>query len=141
MRRRGIGMGRGLLLAAALVLVAGCVDIDPVYVPQPVFDAGPREDSAQPNACDMCLATPNQPGPGCGDEVAICLTDPRCVMVMECTAPLRCYEKPTQAEVNDCGTPCFQMVVGNTFPTDLIAMLLNVAACAQGTCGAVCRAQ
>lgn len=133
MRRRRI--------IAALSLVAGCVDIDPVTVLPVVVDAAPPSDSDQPSPCDMCIAAPDSPGPGCGDEVAICLTDPRCVMVLDCSAPLRCYEKPTQAEVNDCGLPCFQMVVGNTFPTDLIMTLLNIAACAQGTCAVFCHPQ
>jgi hypothetical protein len=135
MTRRRIGI-------AAFVIVAGCVDIDPVTVPPPpVMDAAPPPDSAEPIACDLCLAAPDSPGPGCGDEVAVCLGDTRCTAILECTAPLRCYEKATQADVNDCGLPCFKMIVGNSLPTDLIMMLLGIASCAQNVCGAICHPQ
>ena len=147
MRRRRIGTRRVVWPAAALCPVAvlwlarGCVDIDPVTVQPVVVDAAPPPDSDEPTACGKCIEAPNSPGPGCGDEIAICRTDERCTMVLDCSAPLRCYEKPTPAEVNDCGLPCFRMVVGNTLPTDLIMMLLNIQACAQNICGPTCRPQ
>jgi hypothetical protein len=125
--------------AFALALVASCVDIDPVIVQPMVVDAAPPADSDVATPCGMCISAPNSPGPGCGDEIAVCLTDDRCTRILQCTEPLRCYEKPTAVEVNDCGLPCFRMEVGNTLPTDLIMMLLNIAACAQNTCGPLCR--
>ena len=146
MKRRRIGMRSAawpkaaLSTIVALAFVAGCVDIDPVTVLPVVVDAAPPPpDSDGPTPCSMCITAPNSPGPGCGDEIAICLTDERCTRILQCTEPLRCYEKPTAAEVNDCGLPCFQMEVGNTLPTDLIMMLLNIASCAQNTCGPICR--
>ena len=144
-RRSGIA-SRGwpdaaLCSALMLSLMAGCVDIDPVTVEPVVVDAAPPTDSDVPSLCSMCIGAPNSPGPGCGDEVAVCLTDERCTRILMCTEPLRCYERPTAAEVNDCGLPCFRMEVGNSLPTDLIMMLLNIAACAQNTCGPICRSE
>jgi hypothetical protein len=144
-RRRGgmrtVGRAAGLGPLAVLALLACCVDIDPVTVAPVVVDAAPPSEDAGDTPCGMCITAPNSPGPGCGDEIAACLTDTRCTDILECTAPLRCYEKPTPAEVNDCGLPCFRMVVGNALPTDLIMMLLGIAACAQETCGPICRPQ
>jgi hypothetical protein len=126
---------------AAISFFVGCVDIDPVTVVPTVVDAAPPPVDAGETPCTVCIAAPNAPGPGCADEMAPCLTDERCIAVLECTAPLRCYEKATPIEVNDCGLPCFRMVVGNALPTDLIMTLLAIAACAQNTCGPVCRSQ
>ena len=132
---------RAMFPLAALALVVGCVDIDPVTVTPPVVDAAPPTPDGGDTPCGMCITAPSSPGPGCGSEVATCLADDRCAAVLECSAPLRCYEKPTPAEVNDCGLPCFRMVVGNSLPTDLIMMLLAVGDCAQNTCGSICRPQ
>jgi hypothetical protein len=143
MRRRRLGtsstwQAAALCSIAVLAIDGGCVDIDPVTV-EPVFvDAAPPPTDAGDTPCGMCITSPSAPGPGCGDQIAACLTDERCTAVLECSAPLRCYEKPTPAEVNDCGLPCFRMVVGNTLPTDLIMLLLDIAACAQDTCGPIC---
>ena len=131
----GVAFGSVLTLS----LVAGCVDIDPVTLEPVVVDAAPPPDGDAPSLCGMCINAPNSPGPGCGDEVAVCLADERCTRILRCTEPLRCYEKPTAAEVNDCGLDCFRMEVGNSLPTDLIMMLLDIAACAQNTCGPICR--
>jgi hypothetical protein len=147
MTRRPFGMRSearasvALSSVVALSFVPGCVDINPVTVENVVVDAAPPSDSDAPTPCGLCLNGPNSPGPGCGDEIAVCLTDERCTRILRCTEPLRCYEKPTQAETQDCGLPCFRMEVGNTLPTDLITMLLNIAACAQNTCGPICRAE
>ncbi|HMJ54504.1 MAG TPA: hypothetical protein VK540_20625 [Polyangiaceae bacterium] len=130
MRRRAI--------VAALSL-AGCVDIDPVTVQPVVVDAAPPPDADERTACGMCIYAPSSPGPGCGDQIALCRTDARCTEVIDCTEPLQCYEKPTQIEVNECGLPCFQKVIGNTLPTDLITILLSIATCAQEMCGPICR--
>ena len=132
---------RAMFHVAALALVVGCVDIDPVTVTPAVVDAAPPLPDAGDTPCGLCITAPDSPGPGCGVEIAACLTDERCTAVLECTAPLRCYEKPTAAEVNDCGLPCFRMIVGNSLPTDLIMMLLAIADCAQNTCGPICHPQ
>jgi hypothetical protein len=146
MIRRRMRTARGawpdftVALVVVLFLMADCVDIDPVTVQPPVVDASPPPpDGEAPTACGMCLTAPNSPGPGCGDEIGACLGDERCTRILQCTEPLRCYEKPTQAETQDCGLSCFRMEVGNTLPTDLVTMLLAIAACAQNTCGPICR--
>jgi len=62
---------------------ARCVDPEPVVVSSP--------GRATPSAdCLKCMATPDNPGPGCGDEIDQCFTAVTCHRSYDCSIEMGC---------------------------------------------------
>ncbi len=75
--------GVSLFLAAVLGSFAHCVDPEPVVVSSP----GRATPSAE---CLKCMATPDLPGPGCGDEIAKCFSAVTCHRSYDCSIEKGC---------------------------------------------------
>lgn len=138
----------GAAVVALAVDATGCVDTEPFVVipdaaPPPPVDAAPPLDAGADvdlrSPCQRCLETPDNPGPGCGDELQQCLDDPKCHGAYTCMLADGCLTKTSQLEIVVCGIPCARdagIVSQNEPSADLI---YNVATCAETTCPHECQ--
>jgi len=142
-----VALAIGSLVAAGVVTVTACVDTTPFYVPPedasppppPPVDAGPdAPDVDTRSSCQRCIETPDMPGPGCGDELAICLADPKCKGTYDCMLARGCLTKADQRKIILCGLPCAAeagIVSQNEPAADEI---YTVATCAESACPGPC---
>jgi hypothetical protein len=144
--------GLGSLLLAVLVASIGgavlhaCLDVQVIHVDEPGSDGGggPGHDldvaSDAPRPCELCMNAPSDPGPGCAQEVAICAADRGCHDTMVCAVAARCLELSGMGTILDCGTPCGRDA-GLDLSSPSLTYLFDVLACAQDSCGPICRGE
>jgi hypothetical protein len=143
--------GLGSLLFAVLVASIGgavlhaCLDVQVIHVDEPVSDGGgPGHDldvaSDAPRPCELCINAPPDPGPGCAHVVAICAADRGCHDTMVCAVAARCLELSGMGTILDCGTPCGRNA-GLDLSSPSLTYLFDVLACAQDSCGPICRGE
>jgi len=84
-----------------------------------------------------CLDAPPKPGPGCGDLVQTCKTEPSCIVAYTC-ATTYCLTQPTLSEFVSCGIVC-ATDAGIASLTDPAAQTTYaVFRCAVASCKAFC---
>jgi hypothetical protein len=112
---------------------AACLDVTPVTVP----DAPPAGRRTS-QACFDCINAPDDPGPGCGVEVAGCNQYTNCYVGLQCVFQQGCFNG-TEAELAICSTHCAE--VGQLMSADdpATAPALAFYQCALTKCGALCR--
>ena len=138
-----------LSFAVAALGLAACLDMTTVEFvapvpdaspPPPVVDAGPDVpdvDTRPP--CDQCLASPDQPGPGCADELAACLADTKCHAMYECVVAQQCLTKGSQKKIILCGLPCAESAGIVTQDEPAVVFVLAVVSCLQSACAVACK--
>lgn len=135
--RRGLFVALSLASFLALAIEgAACLDTSPITVtvdaaPPPIVDA---LEEAQAG-CYQCLHAPNQPGPGCGNEIAACEADKACKDSIDCTFEDGCWNLGTPAALIQCGLPCAERAGQTDVQVKLGAA---VFACVQATCPGPC---
>jgi hypothetical protein len=152
---RGVVAGV-LLLATALVLLAvACLDMSPIivenppvmrpdiYVPRPDVEVPDGADAAAFDVdlrppCQMCLESPDQPGPGCAQEVAACNAIPQCAVTYACVVSSGCLYLPTRAELAQCAIPCLQEAGITSMNTPAGMAAYNLTVCGFMICTKVC---
>lgn len=141
---------RTTLLRFGMALIAtfslGCLDVDPLpFYPRDagtmdvgsVDDAG--EDAPDPKAvCRACIETPNDPGPGCGDQYQACFANDKCVLIFECVLAKGCTSAPTQPEIINCALPCVSEAGGVNIGDPAVQLILPIAPCVLGVCKPAC---
>lgn len=140
-----------VLVATTMGVVAGvaaCLDMSPNNFvpavqeaePPPIVDAGPDvPDVDMRPPCEQCIESPDQPGPGCADELAACRADPRCNATYDCVIAHSCLTRGSQRRIILCGLPCAQDA-GIIAQDDPAAVLvLAVVACLQTACPSECK--
>jgi len=141
-------------LLAGGALAAACLDPTPITVTF-AFDASvdvvlPNYDDVSPEApasdgdprplCERCIETPDDAGPGCGDELKACFGDPTCKAIYTCIIENGCLVNPSRQEVTNCGLSC-AVDAGLATPSDPSAVLIiDVAKCALSACAGPCNA-
>jgi len=139
-RRPGTRASRSGWLAtlASVALAAACND---ERLPPPSVDGGLVEPSdvanevADPNPpCRACIAAPNEPGPGCADELSRCGLN-RCFEIFECGYAAGCQFKKSTSEAVECYRPCLGRFA--EYDPALVA-ISNLLSCADAKCIDVC---
>ena len=140
-----------LISATTIGVVAGaaaCLDMSPNNFvpaeqeaePPPVRDAGPDvPDVDMRPPCIQCLEAPDQPGPGCADELADCRADPKCSATYDCVLAKSCLTKGEQKKIILCGLPCAQEagIIAQDDPAAVL--ILGVVGCIQSACPSQCK--
>jgi hypothetical protein len=120
-----------MFLACMLSPAAACLDLTPVVLPPP--EGG--SDEAQ-EICRACLYTADDPGPGCGSEMAPCDLDSKCKAILACTFERHCYGGDTKSYLA-CSPACQQIVSRQDDP--VIALVLPIYQCVSGgACASAC---
>jgi hypothetical protein len=135
-----------ILLTSLAAAIPGCINAEPSTFP---VDAGPQRpdvvrdtaDDADPHAaCRACLEAPEDPGPGCAGAVAACMADPKAAYIYECGFRHDCWSLPAQADIVNCGFPCFTEAGITSFGDPAITLTTAVLMCVLGGCQPVCGA-
>lgn len=127
-------------LAIAFCLLQGCVDLTPVTVPDAATpqDAEMEKDLDRHALCRLCIAAPNLPGPGCGNQLDACQATDRCREIYDCVYASGCFAGANRNEVISCGIPCASEA-GALNPDDpAIVAVLAITDCAYGPCLSIC---
>ena len=131
---------RRVIYAASVVFAAACAE--PAQAPKS-RDAGITEpgdaasEAADPNPpCRACIAAPNQPGPGCADELSRCNDWASCLDIYACGYAAGCIFKKTQAESLECFRPCAEPYASIDDPT--IVVTIQLISCVYAKCNDVC---
>ena len=131
-------------LDATPVTVASQVDSSPPPVDAPVAAQDASRDSqpeaeaeAGPTPCVKCLETPDDAGPGCGNELSACMANPKCAKAMQCAFANGCFDRGTMGGLISCGFPCAQQA-GITLTDPAIDLAYAVFRCAAAACGPAC---
>ena len=137
---RAVGFLGLSAIAFAGVLVfssgTGCIDTTPIYVE--AVDTGARAaDGGTP--CLDCIKQPTRPGPGCTDELKVCINDPRCNVLYECVLGLECLEAPSVPEKIRCGLPCALEAGVTSLYDPSLTLVLNVVQCGATKCSVPCQ--
>jgi hypothetical protein len=124
----------GLVAMFALLLAcpfAACLTPEVVdYVENNVVMVSP--------ACTKCMATPDTPGPGCGDEVAVCRSVPTCSKSYDCALQRTCIGGPVQRLVA-CLPDCTRLAqLGSNDDPGRLAGLKVFECITHGACASVC---
>jgi hypothetical protein len=135
------------LSAAVGLLLHACLDVKVIHVDEPINDGGaggPGADldvtSDAPRPCEVCMRAPSDPGPGCGDAMAVCAADRGCNDTIECAMAARCLELTGMGAIIDCGTPCGRDA-GLDLSSPSLTYVFGVVTCGQETCGPICRGE
>ena len=148
------GVVIGAIVAAAITggttALSACLDMTPIEFapavpeaappPPPIIDAGPDVpdvDTRPP--CELCLESPDQPGPGCADELAACRADTKCKATYDCVLANGCLTKGSQKKMILCGLPCAENAGILTQDEPAAVLVLKVVACVQGACASACK--
>jgi hypothetical protein len=149
MTRHASLFAASIAIAIAAVLAA-CLDVTPITVvpvepdadvppPPPPIDAGPDAPDVDPRTdCQKCIETPDMPGPGCGDELAICLGDPKCRDTYDCMIRRNCLARANQQLIILCGLPCAAEAGIQSQFEQAANEIYDVATCAEGACPKPC---
>jgi hypothetical protein len=131
----GFGIGWGILAIA-------CIDTSPVTISKDggdvIFpdDAGSSDVFDPFPACSSCIAAPNDPGPGCGNELKTCRETDPCSIIYDCAYASGCVFKRTQDESVACAFPCAAQLT-NAYAA-AISAALALTKCFHDACGDVC---
>jgi hypothetical protein len=111
---------KGLFFTAWFVLLAaafaGCVDpeigiVDGGFAPPPpppgdaATEAGEDAPEDLLTLCKRCMATVEDPGPGCQASYEGCIGDTKCNLTLECIYESGCFGASPRSFLG-CGTPC-----------------------------------
>jgi hypothetical protein len=130
---------RLISIAAVVASYAfGCVDVTPILVIDE-SDGGSPDAAAEQAACVACFEKPNDPGPGCGDELAACRAYPSCRAVIDCILEAHCVTQSRDQEVR-CAAACFEKVGVRTAADPASVLGAKLDACVRAKCAAVCPA-
>ena len=143
------------ILGALVSLAVACLDMSPVivetpptmrpdiYIPLPDVDIPDGADAAAFDVdlrppCQRCLESPDQPGPGCAQEIAACEANPQCAQVYACVIYSGCLYLASRSALANCAIPCLQEagVTSQTTPAGMAAY--NLTICGFTTCTRVC---
>jgi hypothetical protein len=128
-------------VGAGLLAVA-CVDTSPIAVskdagvPTPVRDAPLGEVSDPHPACHACIEAPNDPGPGCANQLARCNANAGCQTIYECAYKIGCVFKVDYQESLACALPCTEGIL-NAFQEPIMAAIA-LTECFHAACTDVC---
>jgi hypothetical protein len=132
--------GAASLVVASGLLGLGCTDTTPIDVPPKeggVIDAG-GDARARPE-CHACISAPDDPGPGCGDELAACFGTMYCGEIYECAYALGCVFEATYEDSLLCAIrPCGKI---NNAYLDSLTAATKLTECFHKACADVCVAQ
>jgi hypothetical protein len=125
------------------VFAAACIDTSPVHVFKEggvigTWDATEDDDAGPNPACRACIAAPNDPGPGCGDELGRCGETKFCMRIYECAYAGGCVFKKTQNESIACALPCASDITDVYDPS--ISRAVELTSCFHANCVDVCAA-
>lgn len=137
-----------LLAAAATgatVAFVACLDATPVTVAPLDASAdalGGMAPDARPDArltpCVRCIETPDQPGPGCGNELSTCMANTECAHALDCAIANGCFDLGSSGALISCGYPCAQEAGISTLNDPAITLAYGVFMCAAAACGPAC---
>ncbi|GAC1543903.1 MAG: hypothetical protein NVS3B10_08060 [Polyangiales bacterium] len=151
-RRPSTASTAAVFLALATVVAAGlvegaCLNVDPVdFHPPPdsavALDTAVGEssdaDADAPLGCRECVERPDDPGPGCGDEVKACRDEPKCSLILDCIYATGCFYLKTRKDFIVCAIPCAAEAGVVTTADPVVGLGIAVATCADGKCRAFC---
>lgn len=121
-----------IFIICSLAPAAACLDLTPTWVPPP-DQAGSLEAQQR---CHECLYSASDPGPGCGDEMAICNQNFACQSGLACSFERGCYGRDRSHAIA-CGGPCQAVVRRVDDP--VVPLLLRVYQCVtDGPCAPAC---
>ena len=135
------------VIRLALLCVAAwpsaCLDMPITRIDKtkgPIVDTDAATDGpAGPQAaCMVCMAAPEEPGPGCQTIYRTCREDAKCSVFIDCGFERECFQGSKKALFN-CGLPCAN--IGGVLTPDDPALTLaaNLFQClANGPCGDIC---
>lgn len=120
-------------VAVVAYSVLACSGLDAEKVDK---DAGAVTDGSA-TQCQQCLEAPNQPGPGCANELAACQANALCADHLVCLEQQGCTALTTREEMFTCGTQCWQdRHVDINDPA--VALGYAVYRCRITSCGSIC---
>lgn len=131
----------GFAIVAAIV--CACADTTPVLVIDERNDASTLdapEASSALTACLQCLTTPDNPGPGCADEIAACEANAKCKITLECAVRKECFLAPSREDLINCGTACTDEAGIKTESDPSVALAASLDGCIEINCASVCPA-
>jgi hypothetical protein len=89
-------------------------------------------------ACLKCLATADVPGPGCGDEIAVCRQAPSCSKSLDCELQMGCVGGTVQLLVS-CLPPCTKAAgLGGPEDPGRVSGIRVFECLTHGPCATVC---
>ena len=122
------------IAAAALAAAggAGCLDVAPI-------EAGASLDGSAGAAlaCRTCYEAPDQPGPGCTDELMGCLAEDLCMKAFQCANAQGCFQGGKKQLVA-CGLDCARQVGIKELDDPAIVAATQFFGCLSGPCGPIC---
>jgi hypothetical protein len=131
----GLGIGWGILAIA-------CIDTSPVVISKDGGDVVFPDDASSSDvddpfpACSGCIAAPNDPGPGCGNELKTCRDTDPCIFIYDCAYASGCVFKKSQNESVACALPCAAQL---KYAYDVaISAAIALTTCFHHSCGDVC---
>ncbi len=143
----GAMQSRVFAVLAILGSTAGTACLDPDPLPWASADASAdgggvlRDVSSDVDPRELCMAcvrAPMDPGPGCSEPYANCVSVEHCLFLLECGTQLGCAAKPDQAAVLSCGVPC-ALDAGIFDPAaPAIQAVTQVIGCIVGICRPAC---
>jgi hypothetical protein len=134
-----------IMLAPVLGSILGCVDATPsdFTVPDAGSGGGPDVDfgdspSDPVERCKVCLAAPEDPGPGCATAYNTCMAIEQCDKIITCSIMKGCPALPTMGENNLCAVSCFVANGVSGLDDPIIPIASPVGGCAWDQCHAAC---
>jgi hypothetical protein len=126
---------RGFFAVATMIVSISCVDTTPVSEvhSRPLV----QTDAGEESACLRCQKAPDNPGPGCGTELANCFNFPSCKDTAECAMASGCYELGSTMDWTSCAIACGEKYNLGGDAAGLGAATVNFN-CFQKQCSAVC---
>jgi hypothetical protein len=88
-------------------------------------------------ACLKCMATPDVPGPGCGDEFAKCRQARTCARDLECSLAKGCFGSTVQ-QLLGCSTDFCSFAFEGPDDPGRAAALAAVTCLTRGACASIC---
>jgi hypothetical protein len=126
------------------ILATSCADTSVITIFNDGGGAGrdvtSEESVREKPACHACIVAPNDPGPGCGQEMDLCVATPFCAYIYECAYANGCVFKRTQGESIGCAFPCAKDITQNAYD-EAIRTALALTTCFHAQCRDACTAE
>jgi hypothetical protein len=101
-------------------------------------DAGDDAGLTREAVCAACIASPEDPGPGCKTPYDACMAEPKCKLMIQCAFEDHCFLGPRKAFLG-CGLPCLTKAGVETSDDMILGFASNLFQClANGPCGDIC---